>query len=142
MFDPTKPVQTRDGRPARIIANDRRTVNPGRLPIVALVRSLGGRDFETVYSYSPQGLINPLSGIQDDADLVNIPEETREFRTVRIHEDGDVTVGGYRGSDYESTARFLDDRWESWDGVMEYMRRDGVVTSVKFYPKGSEERPA
>lgn len=35
-FDPTKPVQTRDGRPARIICTDRYESN-GQFPIVALV---------------------------------------------------------------------------------------------------------
>lgn len=42
MFDPTKPVRTRDGRPARIICTDRKAL--GAAPIAALVMGVSGED--------------------------------------------------------------------------------------------------
>ena len=49
MFDPTKPVQTRGGYPARIICTDRKN----DWPIIALVTDQNGR--EAMYSYNSDG---------------------------------------------------------------------------------------
>lgn len=64
-FDPTKPVQTKDGRPARIICTD---MKRSAYPIVALVNE--GKE-ERISSFRVDG----GSGIFRDSDLVNIPEE-------------------------------------------------------------------
>lgn len=80
-FDPTKPVQTRDGRKARIIATDRRGAS---YPIVALVNSKNSKE-ELIVTYLADGseigciARNPL-------DLVNIPEE-RELWVI-VYDDG------------------------------------------------------
>ncbi len=74
-FDPTKPVQTRDGRAARIICTDRvypgATLDGGDSSIIALVTNDAR---ETVYHYGKDGKINARSFL--DHDLINIPEET------------------------------------------------------------------
>ena len=77
-FDPTKPVQTRSGKKARIICTDRRGHN--ERPIIALVDHGGN---ETVLSYYPDGT---LEG--DDNDLVNIPETVTVWITVHRIEGG------------------------------------------------------
>ena len=67
-FDPTKPVRTRDGKPARIICTDAKS----SYPIVALVM-LTNENKESVCFYKEDGLYN---GIKDhEFDLVNIPKK-------------------------------------------------------------------
>lgn len=65
-FDPTKPVQTRNGRAARIICTDVK----GEWPIIALVTD-GQR--ETVLSYKKSGSAYDDKR-EDRSDLVNAPE--------------------------------------------------------------------
>lgn len=80
-FDPTKPVQTRDGRPARILCTDAR--NNYRKPIFALVTH---GDSEQFWQYHSDGKINAGS-ITDVLDLVNIPERIQLKRWVHIYKD-------------------------------------------------------
>lgn len=61
-FDPSKPVQTRDGKKARIICTDRY----GMYPIVVLVTENGQENMYTVNSTGKFGA--------GEYDLVNIPE--------------------------------------------------------------------
>lgn len=75
MFDPSKPVQTRDGRKARIICTDRR--NGGELEIVALVECDG---YESVASFSSNGQY--LKNHKGDYDLVNVPVRTSTFQNL------------------------------------------------------------
>jgi hypothetical protein len=73
MFDPNKPVQTRDGKPARIVCTDGK--NPSR-PLVALITYTGLAGNVTVESagfYNRNGRV--CENIENDDDLVNIPEE-------------------------------------------------------------------
>lgn len=71
-FDPTKPVQTRDGRPARIICTDRKH---SRDVIVALVTTDTGE--ERIYDFSEAGFF--LSYQESGVDLVNIPARRHEY---------------------------------------------------------------
>ncbi len=69
-LDPTKPVQTRDGRKARIIATDR---NGSYYPIIALVSSKNSKE-EIIVSYRPNG--SEVDGLSlRPLDLINVPEE-------------------------------------------------------------------
>ena len=78
-FDPNKPVQTRDGRKARIICNDRM----GYSPLIALVSDKEGE--ETVQGYRADGTYYYNRGIPNDKrDLVNIPEK----RWINLYERG------------------------------------------------------
>lgn len=65
-FDPTKPVQTRDGRKVRILCTDRR----GRRPIVGLIEENDGA--ECLNTFNEDGRCGECSTPSND--LVNIPE--------------------------------------------------------------------
>lgn len=74
-LDLTRPVQTRDGRPARILATDL----IGQSPIAAAVSNIGPYDYkqlqsETVFRYSASGHFCPVDGASEDCplDLVNV----------------------------------------------------------------------
>ena len=67
MFDPKKPVQTRDGRQVRILATDLKIAG---FPIGAAILNDTGE--ETLSSYNRDGM--HLTGIRSRCDLVNIPE--------------------------------------------------------------------
>jgi hypothetical protein len=68
-FDPTKPVQTRDGRPARILCTDR--ASP-LYPIVALVRTEKGGEVSHYVTETGQSWRDEQ---ESGSDLVNIPEK-------------------------------------------------------------------
>ena len=67
-FDPKKPVQTRDGRAARIICDDK--ISTGEKTIIALM--LDGAD-EVVGYYYDNGQV--YSDCEKQNDLINIPEK-------------------------------------------------------------------
>jgi hypothetical protein len=64
-FDPTKPVQTRDGRKAEVLRHDLISDRP----IIAVVTEANGRQF--VYSYLSSGRLS--SWEEGRLDLINIP---------------------------------------------------------------------
>lgn len=86
-FDPTKPVQTRDGRPARIICTD--LVSASGKSIVALAKepfgTYAGKNVESVTYYYSDGHFLP-SKIDNDMDLVNVPERVVRFVNIKTHE--------------------------------------------------------
>jgi hypothetical protein len=71
-FDPTKPVQTRDGRKARIIC----TNVLGNFPILALIEYIGHNNtlLEHTYSYHSDGKVDHEK-VDHGSDLVNIPQK-------------------------------------------------------------------
>ena len=68
-FDPTKPVQTRDGRAARIICTNRKMA---RATIDALVTQADGSEF--LEGFGDTGGVHN-SAYRSANDLVNIPEK-------------------------------------------------------------------
>ncbi len=73
-FDPTKPVQTRDGRKARILATDK----TGGQPIIALVQDPLSRccqPHEIAESFCSDGRYFPYGTDESSKDLVNIPQK-------------------------------------------------------------------
>lgn len=70
MLDYTKPVRTRDGRPARVICTDR-ALNDR--PVIALVKMEDGH--EGVCAYTREGRYTKT--FLDPLDLVNVPEKVR-----------------------------------------------------------------
>lgn len=71
-FDPTKPVQTRDGRPARILATDLKSSHGA---IVAIVNTEGE---ERAIHFHASG--HYFTETESAIDLVNVPEKrTIEF---------------------------------------------------------------
>jgi hypothetical protein len=73
-FDPTKPVQTRDGRPARILATD---IDDKFGKIAAAFRSKDGSK-EFVDVFDKDGRAMP-GGTETAHDLVNVPKRTEWF---------------------------------------------------------------
>lgn len=70
-FDPTKPVQTRDGRKARIICTDMRACNSA-YSIIALVTEEDGN--EIPYHLMTDGRRSAQHNFLSNNDLVNTPE--------------------------------------------------------------------
>ena len=79
-FDPTKPVQTRDGRAARIICTDRAGNDD---TIVALITSLHGT--ESIIQCKLGGKVYFTS--DSPADLINIPTKRKIKYWVSIYKD-------------------------------------------------------
>ena len=71
-FDPTKPVQTRDGRKARILATD--LIVTSYTLVGAIICSDGE---ERIYTFLPNGRTNNVD--ESRTDLINIPEKTVRF---------------------------------------------------------------
>lgn len=80
IFNPSKPVQTRDGRKARIICSNRK----GTLPIVALIEVDGLESARFFYATGQSMQTSKL-----DEDLVNIPEEIEMHRWFNIYGGGE-----------------------------------------------------
>jgi hypothetical protein len=77
MIDWNKPLQTRDGRPARVICTDAK----GRYPIVALVDD--PRNGQLVVVRTTEGFLDPAFP-NHYSDLVNVPP-VRECREAWIN---------------------------------------------------------
>lgn len=80
-FDPTKPVQTHSGLPARILCTDRAPSKHEEIrPILALIKS-GSAEYASVFRSDGKKY-----GHRDDPwDLVNIPEKHK--RWINIYEN-------------------------------------------------------
>jgi hypothetical protein len=122
-FDPSKPVQTRDGRKARIICTDRIC----DMPILALVPTQHGKEFECVWQYKADG----TTGVNSDIDLINIPEVKKEYRLVTLH--GTNTVTKYEAVE-AARAKMAADK-VNWAGISETVYTDGNITEINFIPK-------
>lgn len=77
MIDLTKPIQTRDGRPARIVSE----AGTKRYPLLALVTREDGTEYPT--SRTKEGRVYEFPG-NHPGDLINIPEEAAEYRNVYL----------------------------------------------------------
>lgn len=80
-FDASRPVQTRSGAPARIIAVDRQCGNG--YSMVALVTHSGR---ESVAEYTSDGRALLGTDAPNDEDLVNVVVESSHF--INLHQDG------------------------------------------------------
>lgn len=86
-FDPSKPVQTRDGRKARIICTDAR-LRDGRT-IAALV-DMG--DHESGWQFLPSGQHD--ADREDSIDLINIPVKREGWVSVSSTPGGSRWISG------------------------------------------------
>jgi hypothetical protein len=75
--DLTKPVQTRDGRPVRILCTDA----PGPFPVVGLIN---GEDL-TGFRWTPSGRSN-YGPHESPEDLANVPERFSFTRWVNVYQ--------------------------------------------------------
>lgn len=90
-FDPTKPVQTREGCKARILCSD---LKSGCYPIVAAVTTVDDSQ-EVTYRYATNGVF--YTGEHHGLDLVNIPEKHTVTRWVNVYRNEDGPCFGYLG---------------------------------------------
>ena len=93
-FDLTKPVQTRDGRTARILCTDR---EGWEWPVVALIKSKTG--IEGVCSYLRSGRLKGAS--ESTLDLINVPEKRTLW--LNVYTSGSVSSPGHRSKAIAST---------------------------------------
>ncbi len=127
-FDPTKPVRTRDGRPARIVVTDLKGFYEDT--ILALVKSPSGREY--TYTYTADG-----SYVRDDTisphDLINVPERTETFQNVYLKSvEGKpasrVAMAAYTSLENAATARRMTDHI----GTIKTVLEDGKLVSVEI----------
>ncbi len=92
MLDLTKPAQTREGTPVRLLATDLR----GPQPVLGTIVGSDGRDHAMRWSLDGRYHLGipPIFG--ERLDLVNVPE--KHVRYVNFYENG---IGG----DYKTKAR-------------------------------------
>jgi hypothetical protein len=81
-LDLSKPIQTRDGRRARILANDLK----GTRPLVAAISTSDSSPNEGVYTYLEDGRY--LTSDPHHFDLVNVPVKKEGWTVVRPYPIG------------------------------------------------------
>lgn len=124
-FDVTKPVQTRDGRPARIVCTDRKHRDG---PILALIPYPKGHPHEgqeTIKTYYPSG--RWVEQFERSDDLVNVPERRSEFRVV--YSDNSLGYLLSRIPDYALGTAFV----KQAQGCLEFIIEDDKTVDVKFH---------
>ena len=134
-FDPTKPVQTRDGRKARIICTDRvcaqgsivALVEPrATFPMLTRSPTIVPHPNEVLKTYYSDG--SYLRGDVDHDDLVNVPEVTTKISNVYRR-----PTKGTKGlwSDYPGVEK-KDMPYSEYIGYLEWKFEDGEPVSAKF----------
>lgn len=120
-FDPTKPVQTRDGRPTRILCTDRKHPD---YPIVALVTWENGQ--ETTQTFRADGSF--LGCAHDPAhDLVNVHERVSRWMN--------AYSGQYVGDLYMTRESCHDSACTSGlAAVVEFIFEGDRLVDVKLHP--------
>lgn len=114
-FDPSKPVQTRDGRPARIICTDRQHAF---YSIIALVQADEG--YEEICAFAHDGRYASIS--EDQIDLVNISHR-RPF--------ADVLIAWAEGRDVLYRLEPGRGPWLNWTSVAPPQIADGCEWRIK-----------
>lgn len=123
MIDLNQTVRTRDGREARIVS----THMPGRFPLLAVITNPDGTD--TANRYTAAGKYFGVPG-EHDADLVNLPQETEEFRNVYLkgfHEDDQTS--------YVSHAYYDEDQVSA--ALREQNAADSFTIRIERYANGT-----
>lgn len=108
-LDLNKPVQTRDGRPVRIICTDKK----GDYPLVALIPQTNTSN-EEVCTYSLDGYYYKNEA-QCDSDLVNVPEQKHKW--INVYSDN-----YYENYSYETL--------QEAHAMADYSNRIGIVHIV------------
>ena len=121
-FDPTKPVRTRCGCPARILCTDRESNGAGS--IVALVRIRKGA--ERVHTYYAAGHLWE-DGREADGDLVNIPARVSTF--YNTYNDTGPCIHPTLGFARQGVAYAA----RSYLGTIEIVNEGGGIVERKFH---------
>jgi len=80
-FDPTKPVQTRDGRKARIVAQGLKS----HYSIIAVITEPDGGEHAT--THTAEGVYRSGSSVPGLNDLVNVPEKRRIKGFLNVYDE-------------------------------------------------------
>jgi len=118
-FDPTKPVQTRSGLPARIVCTNRKYVGSSGVetwPIMALYSVKGN---EIAVSCQANGRIR--SNEDSPCDLVNVPDIRYEYQNV--YESGRSTAIRSPTQQHPTGFRL---------GYLKYTFEDNELKTVEF----------
>ena len=99
------PIQTRDGRPVRIICYDRKS-HLGIYPIIALVPMK--EDREDIIYYTKKGIYSN-TGKQTGLDLFMTTTKKEAWVNLYKNKSGGLTVGGYL---YDSEQKAINGGWE------------------------------
>lgn len=130
-LDLTKPVRTRSGLPARILATDLRS----DCPVVGIISY---PDFDSVETWTLNGSYTPDDNDEYDLDLVNVPVEVcRYFPTTRGAHT--LQVWEYATSSCEAIGfeTLLDCRGSGYHGpVVEVVFVDGQATAANLLGGG------
>lgn len=118
-FDPTKPVQCRNGCEARIICTDK--VDPEGYTIVALLKDKT-KD-ELIYTYAKDGSFYGDAQKESDLDLINIPTK--------------VTLKAFVNVSKSTEFYIYDDERSAWAGggnqqALAYYRAVAVPVTIEF----------
>lgn len=133
-LDLTKPVQTRGGRPARILATDLRS----EYPVVGIISHLG---YDEVETWTLDGNFVSSDDEHPD-DLVNVPVEVRRyFPTTRgLHslQCWDYTIGSCESIGFETLQECRDSGYHG--PVVEVVFVDGQATAANLVG-GQDAKP-
>lgn len=128
-FDPTKPVQTRDGRAARILATD---VDVDGDTIAAYILSTDDLQGQLITTNAN----GSFWGDEDPLDLVNIPETSVEYRVLYYNKSiADDFERAYVGSSYGALENAAaNDKFLGGPrvGILKFTEVDGKLTSVEL----------
>jgi hypothetical protein len=130
-FDVTKPVQTRDGRKARIICTDRAFVsaNGESWPIIALISNGDGKEHAYYYRNDGGGLVRDAA-----YSLVNIPEIKKQYRLVSFTGIASVWTADNLESAQEMRTKTNKHKANGIVGISETVYTDGKITKINFIP--------
>lgn len=123
LFDPSKPVQTRDGRKARVLCADRAFFHAGiNYPVLALVQENKALNSESVGSYTYEGrLLSPTR--TESSDLVNIRIKVKRWRVTLAPRTYSRVLFNY----YEDSARAIKMHTQINGQLGEYVRAIELV---------------
>src|SRR5690606_15805085 len=118
VLDLTKPIQTRSGRPVRVICTD---YKDSTFPIIALV---GHGSVEDLRQYRTDGTQSIYGGVSQH-DFVNVPEGRTEY--ANVYSDSSM---GYRYEDREAADNAATDSERI--GVIEFHFQGGKLVDVQL----------
>lgn len=122
-LDLTKPVQTRDGRPVRILCTDRKSTLMDK-PVVGLVTNKSGSEILDFWSLTgAKG-----TSIACEGDLVNVPERKSKWMNMYGGE-----LGGFFHSSRQACEESAQRRSSQRTEVVELIFEDGALTSTLIH---------
>lgn len=123
-LDVTKPVTTRDGRPARIICTDRKGL--GDFDLIVLVNGCTISSSEMILCYSNNGTLYADGDLTGRNDLINVVEKTSTWQNMYPSDGGSTAKS--KAEAYGQAVK---------QSLIGYLRRDyedGVFVSATFEP--------